>query len=113
MKPSLPRLFFGILALAAPALAQSVELPNKGLEDRIEFWKKVYTQYGQDDVIIHDRIHVNLIYDVAEKGEQNSKIAAVQQALQEIRANFETPENLSPAAVQIRQAIVANGISLA
>src|SRR5215813_1338214 len=101
-----------ISAMAIPGLAQSTELPKQGLEGRVEFWKKVYTQYGTDDVIIHDRIHVNLIYDVAAKGDQDSKITAVQQALGEIRNNLEVPENLSAYAMQIRDAVMANGVPL-
>ena len=112
MRLSLPRLIVAVLALASPAFAERLELPSQGLENRIEFWKKVYTQYGTDDVIIHDRIHVNLIYDVAAKGDQDSKIAAVQQALGEIRNNLETPENLSAYAMQIRDAVMANGVPL-
>ena len=112
MRLSLPRLIVAVLALASPAFAERLELPSQGLENRIEFWKKVYTQYGTDDVIIHDRIHVNLIYDVAAKGDQDSKITAVQQALGEIRNNLETPENLSAYAMQIRDAVMANGVPL-
>jgi membrane-bound lytic murein transglycosylase D len=112
MRLSLPRLIVVVMALASPALAERLEFPSQGLENRIEFWKKVYTQYGQDDVIIHDRFHVNLIYDVAARGEQESKITAVQQALDEIRNNLTTPENLSPSASQMRDAIMANGVPL-
>src|SRR5438876_8559284 len=112
MRLSFPRLFLTLMALATPAFAGSAELPTRGLEDRVDFWKKVYTQYGQDDVIIHDRIRVNLIYDVAARGEQAAKISVVQQALDEIKTNLGTPENLSPVAKQIRDAIVANGVSL-
>jgi membrane-bound lytic murein transglycosylase D len=114
MSLRVPRLLVALLVFAAPAFASSAEnLPSQGLENRIEFWKKVYTQYGQEDVIIHDRIHVNLIYDVAVRGEQDSKINAVQQALEEIRQNLDTPENLSPLSQQIRDAIMANGITVA
>jgi membrane-bound lytic murein transglycosylase D len=112
MKLSLPRLVFAVLALGLPAVAQSMELPSEGLESRIEFWKKVYTQYGQEDVIIHDRVHVNLIYDVAAKGEQASKVSAVEEALAEIQANLNSPENLSPVAALIRDAITSNGLPL-
>ena len=77
MKLSLFPVIVALLALAAPAVAERSELPSQGLESRIEFWKKVYTQYGENDVIIHDRVHVNLIYDVAAKGEQSSHITAV------------------------------------
>ena len=87
-------------------------MPSQGLENRIEFWKKVYTQYGENDVIIHDRIHVNLIYDVAAKGEQSSHIAAVQQALDEIRGESGNAGKPQPTAKQIRDQIVANGVPL-
>jgi len=112
MRLSLPRLIVAVLALASPAFAERLELPSQGLENRIEFWKKVYTQYGIDDLIIHDRIHVNLIYDVATKGDQDSKITAVRQALGEIRNNLETPENLGAYAMQVRDAVMANGVPL-
>src|SRR5436190_51983 len=112
MKVSLYRIIVAVLALGAPAFAERVDLPGKGLESRIEFWKKVYTQYGEDDVIIHDRIHVNLIYDVATRGDQSSRIAAVQQALDEIRDNLATPERLSLPAKQIRAAIITEGLPL-
>jgi membrane-bound lytic murein transglycosylase D len=91
--------------------AQSTELPKQGLESRIEFWKKVYTQYGTDDVIIHDRIHVNLIYDVASEDDADSKTRLVKFALEEIQANLSTPENLTETAKQISDAIIANGLS--
>jgi len=112
MRLSFAGLSVMVLALGVPAFAGFAELPNQGLEDRIEFWKKVYTQYGQDDVIIHDRIRVNLIYDVAVRGEQEAKVDSVEQAIEEIRSNLENPENLSPFAKQIRDTIVANGVPL-
>src|SRR5256885_16975632 len=99
-------------APAAPAFPERLDLPTQGLESRIEFWKKVFTQYGEDDVIIHDRIHVNLIYDVATRGDQAARIAAVQQALGEIRDNLAAPENLSIPAKQIRAAILTEDVPL-
>jgi membrane-bound lytic murein transglycosylase D len=110
MRLSLPRLIIAVLALTSPAVAQRLEFPSQGLESRIEFWKKVYTQYGEDDVIIHDRVHVNLIYDVAVRGEQASKIGLVQQAIDEIRSNLTATENLSATARQIYDAIRASGV---
>src|SRR5947199_4876650 len=109
-----------VLATAAPAFAGPSDLPTDGLESRIEFWKKVFTQYGEDDVIIHDRLHVNLIYDIATRADQSQKIAAVRQALDEIRNNLATlenlsvtaRENLSVTAQQIQSVISAEGIPL-
>src|SRR5262249_60235889 len=101
-----------ISAMAIPGLAQSTELPKQGLEGRVEFWKKVYTQYGTDDVIIHDRLHVNLIYDVATEDDVDSKIRVVKSALAEIQSNLSTPENVGETARLISDAIMANGLSL-
>jgi membrane-bound lytic murein transglycosylase D len=101
-----------VLAVAAPVFAESAELPVQGLESRVEFWKKVYTQYGENDVIIHDRIHPNLIYDVATRADQADKIAAVQKALDEISANLANPQQLSVIAEQVRASILASGLPL-
>ncbi len=106
------RIVVVVLALAFPVLAGPAELPTQGLENRVEFWKKVYTQYGMDDVIIHDRFHVHLIYDVAGEDDVDSKVNSVKSALNEIRLNLGTPENLSLVAQQVRDVIVAKGLSL-
>ena len=108
MKLSLPRLILVILAISAPAFAAEVaELPATGLENRVDFWKKIFTQYGKDDIVIHDRVHVNLIYDIADNSNVDSKVSGVDHALKEIEANIDTPENLSLTAKQIREAIIA------
>src|SRR5215471_12022887 len=112
MRLSFAGLSVMVLALGVPAFAGFAELPNQGLEDRIEFWKKVYTQYGEDDVIIHDRIRVNLIYDVAARGEQQGKMDAVRQALDEIRSNLDTPENLSSTSKSIRDVLIGKNVPL-
>src|SRR2546422_11133973 len=106
------RVMVVVMALAAPAFAEGLTLPAEGLESRIEFWKKVFTQYGEDDVIIHDRIHVNLIYDIATRADQAAKIAAVRQALDEIRGNLATPENLSVTAQQIQSVMSSEDIPM-
>src|SRR5713101_4509658 len=105
----LERMKFGVsgmivvmLALAAPAFAGSADLPVQGLESRIDFWVKVFTQYGEDDVIIHDRVHPNLIYDVGTRGDQTQRITVIQQALDEIGGNLANPQQLSVTAQQIR-----------
>src|SRR5229473_2566668 len=112
MKLSVFGMIVVILAVAAPAFARPADLPVQGLESRVDFWKKVYTQYGEDDVIIHDRVHPNLIYDIAGRGDQAGKIATVQQALDEISANLTTPEQLSVIAQQVRASILASGLPL-
>src|SRR5262245_30848503 len=112
MKNRFPLLIVVVMALAAPAFAARLELPVEGLESRVEFWKKIYTQYGKDDIVIHDRVRVNLIYDIADESNVDSKVTAVDRALKEIFQNIDTPENLSTTAQQIREAIVADGVPL-
>ena len=101
-----------LLVAAFPAFASNPALPSQGLEQRVDFWKKIYTQYGADDVIVHDRINVNLIYGVATKATQDAKITEIQNALREIKSNLGTPNNLSPTAAPIFTAIIAQGLPL-
>ncbi len=97
-------------AVASPAMGQETKLPIQGLEQRVDFWKKVFTQYGQDDRIIHDGFYVNLIYSVATQSELKTKMNDIREALREIRETLETPEKRSPFAQQITEAIVAQGL---
>ena len=36
----------------------------ENLKDNVEFWTKIYTRYSTDQVIIHDAVHINIIYKV-------------------------------------------------
>lgn len=114
MNHSLPRMMvlILILAIAVPALAAGPELPVAGLENRVEFWKKIYTQYGKDDIVIHDRFYVNLIYDVADESNVDSKLSAINHALKDILSNIDTADSLGTVALQLRDAIKASGVQV-
>jgi membrane-bound lytic murein transglycosylase D len=103
--------FLAGLTAAAPLWAQA-QFPTEGLEQRIDFWKKIFTQYGADDIVIHDTFHVNLIYDVATDKDVNTKKAAVRSALRELSDTLTKPEDRSPAARQIAKTISSQGLSL-
>jgi peptidoglycan lytic transglycosylase D len=98
-----------LVLFAVPAFAETA-FPAEGLEARIEFWKQVFTRYGADDIVIHDRFHVNLIYGVATDDTVDARVRGVKQALTEIRDALETPEQLSDAALPIYQTIVDQGL---
>ena len=68
-----------------PVLAEIPGFPETGLADRTAFWKKVFTTYGKDDLIIHDRERVNLIYDVVDEKSRRSGVARVCRLLNEAR----------------------------
>src|SRR5215471_14791033 len=114
MKLNLPRLIAVVLMISATAwAAERAELPATGLENRVEFWRKIFTQYGKDDIVIHDRVRVNLIYDVADESNVETKLTDVDHALKAIQASLDTPDSeLSLTAKQIRDAIVAADIPL-
>ena len=98
-----------LILLAAPALGDT-PFSADGLDTRIEFWKDVFTQYGADDIIIHDRFHVNLVYAIASDETVDARMRSVKQALTEIRDNSGTPEELSDTAAPIYKAIVDQGL---
>jgi membrane-bound lytic murein transglycosylase D len=100
------------LAVVSPALGQETKLPTQGLEQRVDFWKKVFTQYGKDDHIIHDGFYVNLIYGTAKRSEVQETMATVRETLREIREKLDTSQTRSPFAQQIAESIVAQGLPL-
>jgi membrane-bound lytic murein transglycosylase D len=104
--------FLSLFAAVSAAYAANPALSSEGLEQRVDFWKKVYTLYGENDVIIHDLYRVNLIYDVASDQDVQSRKAAVQATLREIRAGVDAPETFSPEATKIVESIAAQGIPL-
>jgi membrane-bound lytic murein transglycosylase D len=100
------------LFAVSSAFAANPDLPSAGLEQRVDFWKKVFTQYGENDLIIHDLYRVNLIYGVASDEDVSSKTAAVKDTLREMRLKLESPETFSPEAKLIAESIAAQGITL-
>lgn len=102
-----------LLMWTLPLRAETSKLfPQEGLESRVEFWKKVFTQYGADDVIIHDTDHVNLIYDVASPQELSTRVDVVRRALAEIRDNIDQPQSWSTAATEIASRVEEEGLRL-
>jgi membrane-bound lytic murein transglycosylase D len=35
-----------------------------GLESKVEFWKKIYSEYSTDHYVVHDMDNLGLIYEV-------------------------------------------------
>src|SRR6185503_17188941 len=90
-------LLFVACWFAAPVSAQTA-FPAEGLESRVDFWRQVFTKYGADDLIVHDRFHVNLIYTVATDATADDTIRRVKDGLREIGDGLSTPETLSESA---------------
>ena len=102
-------LIFAACWFAAPVSAQTA-FPSEGLERRIDFWRQVFTKYGVEDLIVHDRLHVNLIYAVATDATATDTIRRVKDGLREIGDGLSTSEALSETASTIREAILSAGL---
>lgn len=54
------------LALAvanAPAWAEAIVVPD-GLQDQVDFWKRVYTEVDTDGGLLHDSSNLSVVYEV-------------------------------------------------
>ena len=92
--------------------AQIPGFPQDGIEDRVAFWEKVFTIYGEDDLIIHDRERADLIYAVVNEDSRRSGVARVNDLLGEVRRRIASPEQLSPDARRLYDAIKEDGVRM-
>ena len=108
----LPLFVLGIAAF--PSLAQLPPdlFPVAGIEDRIEFWEKVFIQYGSDDLIIHDAQRVDLIYDVVSESDRRSGVRRVEELLNEVRSGISSPATLSADARVLYDRIQSDGVRM-
>ena len=121
-----PWVLTGLLLVTPPALAQaqsptfsltqiSHQFPSQGYEPRVAFWRAVFTQYGANQVILHDTDDLRLIYEVVEfkEGAGRSRAASrrhrrtvrarihrLSVAMNRLRTHGPNPKN--PDAVQQR-----------
>ena len=112
-----PRVLFLFLIVSIASTTPSfAELPpgfpSAGLEDRVRFWEKVFTIYGEDDYIIHDNFRVNLIYDVVSERERRSRVRTVRATLDQIRRKISTPEAMNAAERRIYDLIAETGVKM-
>jgi membrane-bound lytic murein transglycosylase D len=54
-----------LVAMATPVRASSEPFPRpRSIEHQIGFWKKIFTEYSQDQVVVHDAVDLDKIYRV-------------------------------------------------
>jgi membrane-bound lytic murein transglycosylase D len=79
-----------MFAAVSGVAADEVFPVSPDLQHRVDFWIKVFSKYGRDQVIIHDTDHMNVIYDVVDltegSGTRRSRFGKVDAARREIRA---------------------------
>ncbi len=117
-----------LLCLFSPASAHSQTAPKSSphpfplaaaLRPQVEFWKKIFATYSQDQVVIHDTRYMNIIYKVVDlrpyrkQGRSNAAIARlkkrqVRQEKERVRAILtklhkarQKPSKLRPEELRI------------
>ncbi len=77
--------------------------PSAGFEERVEFWKMIFTRYSRDEVVIHDRRDLRLIYKVVNSpyaGTDRASIrrrqAQLKQAVDDLARTFDELIVLGP-----------------
>jgi membrane-bound lytic murein transglycosylase D len=99
--------------LSVSSFAEIPGFPEDGLSDRIEFWEKVFTIYGEDDLIIHDTQRVDLIYAVVDERSRRSGVQSVRNLLSEVRSKISNPDQLTTEARRLYDMIEADGVRMA
>ena len=83
---------FVLLPLSPPALAASepaVASPHfprpPALQPHVEFWKRIYAEFGVGDFVLHDRENLAVLYDVVQMTGTTNQHRAAEMAKPEIR----------------------------
>ena len=123
-------LLFSLNSLVASSfsLNQISDLfPSRGFEVQIEFWKAIFTHYGERDVLLHDQNDLRLIYEVVrfareggddevefrrQRDETNKREKELQQIFEEIRRYGSDSERLTRKHQHIIQVLQSHGYSL-
>jgi len=105
----------------------SDQFPSKGFEEKIEFWRTIFTHYGEREVLLHDQDDLQLIYEVVpfDKGIRNNNAEfrrqrtelrererQLQQVLDEIRRWGPDSDRLTQEHHRIIQVLKAQGYAL-
>ncbi|HWP64632.1 MAG TPA: LysM peptidoglycan-binding domain-containing protein [Candidatus Limnocylindria bacterium] len=54
-----------ILGVVAPSLASTEHFPRpRSIEPQVRFWKAIFTEYSQDQVVVHDAVDLDKVYRV-------------------------------------------------
>ena len=103
------------------------QFPSRGFEEKIEFWRSIFTHYGEKEVLFHDQDDLQLIYEVmtfdkstrndtAEFRRQRTKLREkerqIQQILDDIRRWGPDSDRLKPEHRRIIQVLKSHGYTL-
>ncbi len=74
--------------------------PSRGVEHRVDFWKQIFTRYGEKDLVLHDRTDLRLVYRVvsfpsrpssrAESRQQQAELKKATESIQRVLSELAT-----------------------
>ena len=121
----LPSSLFAATSFSLNQIAD--QFPSRGFEEKIEFWRGVFTRYGEKEVLFHDQDDLQLIYEVmtfdkstrndtAEFRRQRTKLRErerqIQNVLDDIRRWGPDSDRLTPEHRRIVQVLKSRGYTL-
>ena len=100
-------LLAALVPALSPATASADAIPPPPLfpkppvlEPNVEFWKRVYAEFGMGDFVLHDRENLLIIYEVVRVSEATNERRAADLAKSEIQRLREQYEDILTALAQ-------------
>ena len=105
----------------------SEQFPSQGFEEKIEFWRMIFTHYGEREILLHDQDDLQLIYEVVtfdqgirndnaefrrQRTELRKRERELQQILDEIRRWGPHSDRLDQEHHRIIQVLMSHGYTL-
>lgn len=61
-----------------------------GLQNKVEFWKNIYSEYSTKHVVVHDTRNLDIVYEVVYLGEKRLSRKARERKLKKVKAKYKT-----------------------
>jgi membrane-bound lytic murein transglycosylase D len=101
------------LASSAPAASEAEISPHfpkpPALHASVEFWKRMYTEFGVGDFVLHDRDNLSVIYDVVQVNGATNERRAQELARPEVGR---TRERYEAILVGLAQGVTSEALGL-
>jgi membrane-bound lytic murein transglycosylase D len=92
-------LFFSLQSVWAATVTPAEEFPDpknfpmpNGYEPNVRFWMRVYGEWGENKMVIHDSRYMDIVFDVVDVPEENDFLRAISSG--EVRARLEKTKKI-------------------
>ena len=59
-----------------------------GLQNKVEFWKKIYSEYSTHHALVHDTKNLDIVYEVVYLGKKALSRRARERKLEKVKKKF-------------------------